>query len=164
MSSTAPPGAPRSTTPPASERPYVPPLATASTQTGAGPRRRWSPRATSSRQTHEPPAHIRRSTRCMPGCPPSPTRCSARWLTASKTWIAPDRGSLHIYLLPPTPLLPTLSGLRAETSIRCPTVRDDAHDQVSSNRPPGYGRAFGYTLSRHSYRCSEHRPAVQSPP
>src|SRR5262249_58786397 len=31
--------------------------------------------------------------------------------------------------LPPTPLLPTLSEPRGETFIRCPTARDDAHEQ-----------------------------------
>ena len=32
---------------------------------------------------------------------------------------------------PPTPHLPTSSGLRAETSIRCPTATGDAHDHGS---------------------------------
>src|SRR5262249_55639783 len=80
--------------PPASTRPdgagpSGPPSGTASPRTGTRPRSRWSPRATRSLRTRAPPAPTSRSTRCMRPCPPSPTRCSTRWPTASAAWTAP---------------------------------------------------------------------------
>jgi PIN domain nuclease of toxin-antitoxin system len=76
----------------------------------------------------------------------------------------PPRSPFGSRLLPPTPLLPTSSGLRAETSIRCPTARDDAHDQGSNSWPPGYAGTLGYTLSQASVPTPKIQASGSSPP